>query len=277
MRFAPQRSHANCELLRGTASEDGFGDLFSMKPLAVIVVAISVSLCASESDAADTVLKVDYYDFLENGTPAGTYGGHLGVGQPDFQNQSCGLATGLVQSTLVNRKPVFASSTGSNAHCASIASYKSFHAWFKAQRAVNTHVKGALTLQDMGNGTFQYSNLNFFPLDGKGFNTDGSQSHASCTGGLHNFSFTMQAHWTGTITNNAQSISITAADDVWLFVNNKLVIDLGGVHGATTGSISFSSVELASLGMSLNQAVPFDLFYANRHTCLSAFTLTMHQ
>lgn len=242
-----------------------------MKGFVCVAMAAALSLCASAAGAADITAKVSYLDFLYNNTPSGTYGGYPGVGHPDFNAWGCGVTTGLVQSTLVNRRPAF----GPNgSQC--IASAASFASWFKSTPGTNVPVRGTLTLSDIGGGVHRYANSAFYPLDGKGFNTTGDQSDHDCSDSVtpHNFAFTMQAHWTGTVTSTAQYISITADDDTWLFVDNHLIVDLGGVHGANTGSYTFSAVNLALLGISLNQPVAFDLFHAERHTCESSFTLT---
>ena len=235
-----------------------------------VAAGISLSLCASTALASSITAKVTYLDFLYKDTPAGTYGGYAGVGHPDFNSWGCGLTTGLVQSTLINRRPVY----GPNgASC--INGKANFSSWFKSTPGINVPIRGTLTLTDIGGGTYQYSSTKFYPLDGKGFSTDGFQTDHDCGDTeAHNFSYTMQAHWTGTITSTSQSISITGDDDIWLFVNNKLVIDMGGTHGATTGSVPFTFPELAILGISLNQPVAFDLFRVERHTCASNFTIT---
>jgi fibro-slime domain-containing protein len=50
-----------------------------------------------------------------------------------------------------------------------------------------------------------------------------------------------------------------SSDDLWLFINGVLRIDLGGVHPTATGSVA-----LDSLGLTVNQTYSFDIFYAHR-------------
>jgi fibro-slime domain-containing protein len=48
-------------------------------------------------------------------------------------------------------------------------------------------------------------------------------------------------------------------DDVWVFVNNKLVMDLGFVHGPTSGTVDFTSLPLK-----YGETYPLSLFYCER-------------
>jgi fibro-slime domain-containing protein len=51
-----------------------------------------------------------------------------------------------------------------------------------------------------------------------------------------------------------------------VFINGKLVIDLGGVHGAES-----ATVLLDSLGLTRGSTYPLDLFFAERHVTGSHF------
>lgn len=57
-----------------------------------------------------------------------------------------------------------------------------------------------------------------------------------------------------------------------MFVNNRLALDLGGVHSAETGSIDFDEVA-AQLGLVKGHTYDFDIFQAERHTTRSNFRI----
>jgi len=75
-------------------------------------------------------------------------------------------------------------------------------------------------------GMYEFSDNNFFPLDDRGFGDEGRS---------HNYSFTMELHWTFTMVPGL-TFSFTGDDDVWAFINGGIIMDLGGIHGPQSGT-----------------------------------------
>ncbi len=123
----------------------------------------------------------------------------------------------------------------------------------------NVSLPYSITLNPIGGGLFQYSNKSFYPIDGQGFGNE-QQSH--------NYSFTFEVHTTFGYTGSGV-FTFSGDDDVWVYINNQLVIDLGGVHPEET-----ATVNLATLGLTVGQNYSLDVFYAERHTVSSDFTMT---
>ncbi|PRP89627.1 hypothetical protein PROFUN_00891 [Planoprotostelium fungivorum] len=105
----------------------------------------------------------------------------------------------------------------------------------------------------------------FFQLDGIGFGNYKSDSGGNSG---HNFAFTMMVYNIFQY-NGGEIFTFSGDDDVWVFINGKLVIDLGGVHGAMTGSVNIDS-----LGLVKGKGYDFRVFYNERHTSKSTFDMT---
>ncbi len=176
----------------------------------------------------------------------------------DFEAGVFVVASGLVASELgLDGKPRFVGPNGR----AAIASEESFNQWFNDVPGVNHGTSITLPLSETapGTGLFTYSNGLFFPIDGQLGGNEGRS---------HNYHYTMEVH-TDFRFEGGEVFSFTGDDDVWVFINNELVVDLGGVHGPISGSIA-----LDTLGLTPGQRFSFDLFFAERHTSGSSFSLT---
>jgi fibro-slime domain-containing protein len=62
-------------------------------------------------------------------------------------------------------------------------------------------------------------------------------------------------------------------DDVWVFVNNQLVLDIGGVHEAANDNFALDDYA-EQLGLEQGKKYSFDFFYAERQTSASTIKIT---
>ena len=83
----------------------------------------------------------------------------------------------------------------------------------------------------------------------------------------HNFGFTMKIQATFEYVPG-QYFEFLGDDDVWVFINNRLVVDIGGQHAQVSGA-----VDLDTLGLIEGANYPFHIFYAERHTSSSNFMM----
>jgi fibro-slime domain-containing protein len=146
-----------------------------------------------------------------------------------------------------------------------IKSASTFAQWYTTTAGVNMEVPGELLLVEdpaaLGSSVFD-SNA-FFPIDNKGFgNTAGQQ---------HNYHFTTEIHVKFKY-ERGQKFTFRGDDDLWIFVNGKLALDVGGQHQALEGTIDFD-LQAATLGITAGSTYPMDIFHAERQTDQSNFRI----
>ena len=174
---------------------------------------------------------------------------------PDFEAY-VGSEAGIVETRLgADGKPVY---DASRRH-ATVTSQTSFGQWYRDLPGVNEGEDLALVLDNTltpDPRVYSFDDQSFFPLDGRLLGNEGR---------AHNFHFTLELHSRFTY-QVGQFFRFRGDDDLWVFIDDQLVIDLGGVHGAETGA-----VDLDALGLVPGQDYAFDLFFAERHTSQSTF------
>lgn len=226
-------------------------------------------------------------------------------GHPDFQRQPTrgfGHYTGQVADTLdADKKPVFASTgfkvTGQAQDAAgrnimpSTKSYidsrsgdrrstvetqaggalttaENFAKWYRDVPGVNLSKSIPITLvRQAGTNIYTFSDRTdalyssrggFFPIDGELFGNSPGQSK--------NFSFTFELDTTFVFSRGSgQMFTFTGDDDVWVFIDGKLVTDIGGVHAAISQTIELDRLNWLEDG----RRYSFKLFFAERHTTQS--------
>jgi len=244
----------------------------------------------------------------------GATGGH-----PDFGSYCCNEQKGIVQALLdVNRKPVYAGTDA--APIAMTTGKTSFDQWYRDVPGTNFTFHQSLTLLQnaatqttytMNSDTDQpwYPRCGFYPLDTTpkidtntglpATYTDGAFPGRICSAydsaGYgdewlnHNYGFTSELRYWFQY-QGGENLTFTGDDDVWVFVNGTLTVDLGGVHNRAVASVIFdasngtgrvgygdvpSTYTTIDLKMAKGSAYEVVVFQAERWCCGSNYMLSL--
>lgn len=153
--------------------------------------------------------------------------------------------------------------------------------------------EAAGTIENVEAGTGE-DRAGFFPLDkfegGQSFkalfeygkNDPATQAAMVEAMGAHNYHYSMVSHSSFTYEQGkGQFFTFEGDDDTYLFINNKLAIDLGGAHLAQNATVALDEPVSADsdetwaerLGLESGNSYNFDFFYMERHTDYSDFAV----
>jgi len=202
----------------------------------------------------------------------------------NYPDKNFGVVTGLVKAFLSeDGKPVLAGKA-KNYNKGMVSSPESFNQWFRDVPGINIAIPYAITLDngkgDKTGGVYKFAREKqlagdlkyFFPIDGIGWN-----DKESVVTGTHNFYFTYELHTKFEYTDPADrdhdmTFTFTGDDDVWVFINGKLAVDIGGVHGQETRSVNLDA-KAVDLGLVPGGLYTLDFFFAERHVTESNFRI----
>ncbi|HEY8379037.1 MAG TPA: fibro-slime domain-containing protein, partial [Nannocystis sp.] len=182
------------------------------------------------------------------------------VSHPDFESYTGNAAyKGLVQPDLgPDKKPVYAHAGGTPQTTGPLE----FAQWYNDVPNVNLAFEIEIPLTESMPGQFSFQDNTFFPIDDQGWGNEGNG---------HNFHFTTEIHTEFTY-QGGEVFTFTGDDDLWLFINGKLAIDLGGTHPQLSDTIDLDA-NAGYFGIQIGGTYPMDIFHAERHTDESNFRI----
>jgi fibro-slime domain-containing protein len=228
--------------------------------LALVLVLSLVPMTASAEDR-NVELTVTVRDFNADGV---LFEGDINSGE------------GLVQSRLgADKKPVYNLALWQEFYGESVTQSQ-LDAFFNDVPGVNMKTTKSLVLRpctdeeytgyweiDSSIGPNGEELDGYFPIDNELFGNKYTWEGEEWDDG-HNFHFSVEIHTRFKYVQNAR-FWFSGDDDVWVYFNGRLVIDLGGVHGEMEQEIELDEIA-ADLGIKVGDVVDFDMFYMERHT-----------
>jgi len=184
------------------------------------------------------------------------------IAHPDFEEPLNGNSVypGLVLPELgSDNTPVYAAAGAVPPQTAGPAEYAQ---WYHDVPGVNMRFAYTIQLSDNGQGAYGFASNAFFPIEELGFGNEGN---------AHNYHFTTEVH-TSFEYKGGETFRFTGDDDLWLFINGKLAIDLGGLHQAAQGEVNLDQ-RAGELGITVGGTYRMDIFHAERHTSDSNFKI----
>lgn len=221
---------------------------------------------------------------LEDGPSNCTYGG---------ASQTCGVATSVIKTSMklatsglpklqyCDDDDMARCGKRNNKYLTSRGKF--FHSWYNDDSKYNKRIGVTIPLESDDEGTFTYASSEFFPM--QSYNklvfeeTYPDPQRApiwpSAIRDFHqqHYWFTTEFHSYFEYSGN-ETFRFMGDDDFWAFINDKLAIDLGGLHGNVAQSIKLSDYSGPEyLNLTVGEVYSFSVFHAERHFSASNFRI----
>lgn len=175
----------------------------------------------------------------------------------DFEGPG-GPDRGLVADELgPDEKPIYLGGVGTR----TTHGRELFDQWYRDVRGANVGIDVELPI-DVRRGVSSFEDLEFFPIDDAGFGNEGR---------AHNFHFTLEAS-TSFVYEGGETFRFYGEDDLWVFINRRLAMDVGGTHPQEEAAIALDDLA-EELRIEVGERYPLHIFFAERHTDGSAFSI----
>lgn len=123
------------------------------------------------------------------------------------------------------------------------------------------------------NGTNGGDESGFYPLENLGYEQPGLLTATSkVNNGAKNGGFTLRGE-SQFVYNKASKLyfTFTGDDDVYMYINGTLALDLGGAHGRNSKTVNLNDLDATKYGLKEGQVATFTFFYMERCSDASTF------
>jgi fibro-slime domain-containing protein len=242
----------------------------------LVAFALLLALCSADDAQTGHVLELEatVYDFSRNAPNAFA----------DFYDQDRKGGPGMVKNTLdpVTKVPELVLPGNSAPHWG----VTDFSKWFQPSE-LSKEIPVRLKLKSLGLRLHQYDSktdgvsntftfdytgypLNppigkvdkwFLPIEGQGWGNEARPGRKWNS----NYGFSMKLN-TNFFFRGTETFFLQGDDDLWVFVNNKLAVDLGGTHMPKSKLLDMSDVETqAKLGITPGNSYDLDFYMCERN------------